>query len=102
VEPLAQGRVWLGSEARDRGLIDDIGGIDKAVELVKAKAKIPAGDRVTLVPYPPKRTLWEQYLRSTSEQSVEATIRGVLGGFDYRLWEQGGVMRIMPYTIDIQ
>jgi protease-4 len=102
VEPLAQGRVWLGSQARERGLIDELGGIDKAVELIKAKAKIPAGDRVTLVPYPPKRTLWEQYLRSTSEQSVEARIRSVLGGFDYRLWEQGGIMRIMPFTIDIR
>src|SRR5262249_10827011 len=28
VEPLAQGRVWLGSQARERGLVDELGGIE--------------------------------------------------------------------------
>src|SRR5436190_3832418 len=36
IEPLAQGRVWLGSQAKERGLVDEIGGIDKAIEMVKA------------------------------------------------------------------
>ena len=42
IEPVAQGRVWLGSQAKLRGLVDETGGLDKAIEMVKQKAKIPA------------------------------------------------------------
>ena len=56
IEPLAQGRVWLGSQAKQNGLIDEIGGLDRAVELVKQRAKIGAIRKGTLVSYPPRRT----------------------------------------------
>ncbi len=58
IEPLAQGRVWLGSQAKQNGLIDEIGGLDRAVELVKERAKIGASEKITLVSYPPRRSLW--------------------------------------------
>jgi protease-4 len=38
IEPLAQGRVWLGSQARTRGLVDELGGFDTAIRLLKKKA----------------------------------------------------------------
>ena len=59
VEPLAQGRVWTGAQAKQNGLVDDIGGIDRAIEVAKQRAKIAATEKVTLVPYPPRRTLWQ-------------------------------------------
>ena len=62
VEPLAQGRVWLGSQALKNGLVDEIGGLDRAVALIKEKAKIPAADKITLVPFPEKRTLLQVLL----------------------------------------
>jgi protease-4 len=99
MEPLAQGRVWLGSQAKSKGLVDELGGLDKAIELVKAKAKIAASERVRVVPYPPRRNIIEQYLKSTSESAVESKLRAFFGGFDYRLWSTGGVMKIMPYVI---
>ena len=51
VEPLAQGRVWTGAQAKQNGLVDEIGGLDRAIELAKQKAKIAATDKITLVPY---------------------------------------------------
>jgi protease-4 len=104
MDSLAQGRVWLGSQAKQIGLVDDLGGIDGAIDKVKQKARIAAGDKVRLVPYPPKRNFWEQYLRSTAEPSVEAKLDGRLKqllGQDYRLWLEGGIMRLMPYRIKI-
>src|SRR5579862_6093454 len=53
IEPLSQGRVWLGVQAKQNGLVDELGGLDRALELVKQRAKIPASDKVTLVMYPP-------------------------------------------------
>ena len=59
IEPLAQGRVWLGAQAKQNGLVDELGGLDKAVELVRQRAHIAAGDRITLVPYPGKRSIFD-------------------------------------------
>jgi protease IV len=102
LEPLAQGRVWMGSQAKANGLIDEVGGIDKAVELIKGKARIPAGEQVRLVAYPPRRTIFDQWMRST-EPSVEVKMLArIMRPYDVRLWLQGGVMRIAPYIIDVQ
>ncbi len=40
IEPLAQGRVWLGSQAKQNGLVDELGGLDRAVEMIKQRAGI--------------------------------------------------------------
>ncbi len=56
---IARGRIWSGQDAKRLGLVDELGGIDKAVRLARAEAKIPAGDSVRLVPYPRERTLFE-------------------------------------------
>lgn len=102
IEPLAQGRAWLGSQAKQNGLIDELGGIDKSVELLKKKAGIGAGEKVELIPYPPRRTIFDQYLKSAAgDQNVESRLRKLLG-FDYSVWLRGGMLRIMPYTIDLR
>jgi len=51
-EALAHGRVWSGRQAKANGLIDDLGGLHRAVELAKELAEIPAGETVKLVHYP--------------------------------------------------
>lgn len=38
VEPIAQGRVWTGTDARELGLVDRIGGLDEAVKSAAALA----------------------------------------------------------------
>eukprot|EP00892_Ulva_mutabilis_P012513 jgi/Ulvmu1/9634/UM054_0066.1 len=48
MQELAQGRVWIGSDAIDRNLVDHLGGIDVAVALVKQQAEIPEDEEVTL------------------------------------------------------
>ncbi|KAL2462082.1 Serine protease SPPA [Abeliophyllum distichum] len=49
MEEVAQGRVWTGSDAASRGLVDAIGGISRAVAIAKQKANIPLDKQVTLV-----------------------------------------------------
>jgi len=105
IEPLAQGRVWLGTQAAQNGLVDEIGGLDKAVSLIKEKAKIPAGDKVTLVPYPQKKTLMEILLnrdRDSASTEIDAAITKVMGGMPWRALAQGGVLQTIPYTISVK
>jgi protease-4 len=101
IEPLSQGRVWLGSQAKANGLIDELGGLDKALDLVKEKAKIPKTERVTLVTYPPKRTIFDLMFGQPSEGAMDSRLRGVLKGWQVRLWARGGMMRLMPYSITV-
>lgn len=41
IEPLARGRIWSGLDARERGLVDRLGGLDAALD--ELRAKIPGG-----------------------------------------------------------
>jgi protease-4 len=103
VEPLAQGRVWLGAQAKQNGLVDEIGGLDRAVELIKQKAKIAASEQVTLVTYPPRRSLLDVLLsRSDEGTEVDSMIRKVAGRLPLRALAQGGVLRLMPYNLEVK
>jgi len=61
-EKLAHGRVWTGRQAVANGLIDDVGGLDRAVELAKELADIPADEEVTLVHYPEQQDIMDVIL----------------------------------------
>jgi protease-4 len=101
IEPLAQGRVWLGSQAVSRGLVDQLGGLDAAVDLVKKKAGIPASERVTVEMYPEPTSILDMLLkRSSSESLLEARLAGVFGGMPFHAWMKGGFLRLMPYWVD--
>jgi protease IV len=102
IEPLSQGRVWLGSQAKANGLVDELGGLDRAIELVKEKAKIPRGERVSLVAYPAKRSIFDIMFGQAVESTIESRLGGVLKGWQIRLWARGGMMRLMPYTIEVR
>jgi protease-4 len=63
VDALGQGRVWTGAQALRRGLVDDLGGLDKAVALAREKASIPEDKKIRLKIYPRKRSFFEVILR---------------------------------------
>jgi protease IV len=53
VEGVASGRVWTGAAAQKIGLVDELGGLDRAVEIASRQAHIGAGEAVGLDFYPP-------------------------------------------------
>ncbi len=54
----AEGRVWTGRQALQRGLIDDLGGFERALDVAKEEAGVPSDQDVTLEYYPKKRGLY--------------------------------------------
>src|SRR4029078_3337922 len=40
IDAIAQGRVWTGHQALERGLVDEIGGLERALQIAKEKAKL--------------------------------------------------------------
>lgn len=61
VHEIAQGRVWTGAEAKEVGLVDELGGFDRAVALAKDKAKIEAGHDVSVVIFPAPRSAFDRF-----------------------------------------
>ena len=59
VDEVAQGRVWTGEQAKQIGLVDEIGGLYKAIDLAKQRARIAADEEVQMVVYPPRRSFYE-------------------------------------------
>lgn len=56
-EKLAHGRVWTGRQAKENRLVDEVGGLDRAVAVAKDLAGIAVDDKVTLRHYPEKQGL---------------------------------------------
>jgi protease-4 len=102
VEPLAQGRVWLGSQANERGLVDELGGLDRAIELAREKAQIPEAEKTALVVYPSKRTIFDRLFRRSQQTLVDSRLRKLLRNLRATAWLEGGMLRLMPYTITVQ
>jgi protease IV len=102
MERVARGRVWLGSQARERGLVDELGGLDKALELIRKKANIPAGDTVNVAVYPGRRSLLDLLVRRSQEDMLETRLREVFGRVPFHAWMKGGLLRVMPYGLQIQ
>jgi protease-4 len=96
IEPVAQGRVWLGSQAKDHGLVDVLGGLDAAVETVKKKAGIPASEQVTVTVYPPRRSILDILMRRSQEDAVTARLTPIFGRAPFHAWMKGGLLRIEP------
>jgi len=83
VDQLAQGRVWTGAQAQQHGLVDALGGLDRAIALAKDRAGIPADTQVEVVTYPPRRTLAEMLIEELtgegSDRQLEAMV-SLVGG----------------------
>jgi protease-4 len=64
VETLAGGRIWSGADARERGLVDALGGYDMAVVEAKMAAGLDADAPVRLVDYPPARDPFSEFFKN--------------------------------------
>lgn len=59
VDKIGKGRVWTGAQAKELGLIDELGGLDKAIEIVKELAGIPSEEDVKLDVWPKKPSFFQ-------------------------------------------
>ena len=62
VEAIAQGRVWTGKQARDNGLVDELGGLQLAISIAKVKAGLESDESVDIVNLPKHDSLWRRLL----------------------------------------
>jgi protease-4 len=71
VDKIGKGRVWAGARAKELGLVDEIGGLDRAVQLAKQLAHISASESVRIVRLPEEKTFLEILLERERDQFTE-------------------------------
>ena len=111
VHELAQGRVWTGAQAKERGLVDRLGGLEEAIAAVKELAEIDPETAVETVVYPRRRTFYEalsdQFGRSGgASASVVRALTGAHGPARAiasatapgRLFRRGETLALMPFA----
>ena len=84
VDKIGKGREWSGAQARELGLVDEIGGLDRAIEVAKQFAHIPASRSVRIVRLPEEKTIFEHLVQRevdemSSRRSLDAALRQLVG-----------------------
>ena len=80
---IAKGRIWSGQDAKNLGLVDELGGYDTALKLAKKAANIPESDEVKIVVYPRPKTFVEAVLQrhgadNSDKEAVGQTLTRIL------------------------
>ena len=87
VDKIGKGRVWTGAQAKELGLVDELGGLDRAVEIAKQLARIPASESVRIERFPQEKNFWQQFFERQADQmseseSLAASVRRIVGVMD--------------------
>ena len=113
---IAQGRVWTGTQAKENGLIDEFGGLEKAVAIAKELANLPEDKDVRRVVFPEPKPFFETWLSDPDASEikenqakaaiVESLPEDVRRAFRYvELFEQmkrGEAILMLPFELSIQ
>ncbi len=113
---LGQGRVWTGTQAKANGLIDEFGGLEKAIDIAKQLAELPAEKDVRRVVFPEPRPFFESFFsgettadikeREAQEAVISALPADIRKLFRYAaLFDQmqnGQALAMLPFELEIK
>ena len=80
VREIARGRVWTGAQARQIGLVDQLGGLEEAIAKARELARIPAGDSVRFLRYPEASSPFEALSQAFGVSGEAARVLVGIGG----------------------
>ncbi len=119
VNTIAQGRVWTGTQAKQNGLIDEFGGLERAIDIAKELANIPADKEVRRIGFPEARPFLESWLGSGDDntyadakkleaqkaivESLPADVRKTLRYAEmFDRMKRGEAMLLLPFELQIK
>ena len=105
IDAIAQGRVWTGQQAKELGLVDELGGLQHALSIAKTRAQIDPNAEVEIVTYPQPKSFYE-LVQAPFGVEGSSLLRMVLGVRDgkavealtapLRIFRRGEPLAIMP------
>ena len=78
IAKIAEGRVWTGSKAKEIGLVDELGDLDRAIEIAAQKAGLAD---YSVKAYPEEKPLIEKLMDTNKEDYMETMTREALGSY---------------------
>ena len=107
IEEIAQGRVWLGNDALKIKLVDEIGGLDKAIAKAASLAKV---SQYHATSYPEEQSWWSSMLdQATSrnnylDEQLQATLGEYYEPFKFvkSMNRQSAIQARLPYYVNIK
>jgi protease-4 len=106
VDEVAQGRVWTGTAAKEQGLVDELGGLDRALAIAAEKAQLEA---YNVDQYPKPKTFYELIMGSGASQ-----VKSLMSDHwftnpikeevsdNLSMLKQRGALLLLPYDITIE
>ncbi|MGF1489409.1 MAG: signal peptide peptidase SppA [Prochloraceae cyanobacterium] len=73
VAEIARGRVWSGEDAKELGLVDELGGLEAAIEYAATQAKL--GDNWQVAEYPKIESFGERFFKGLSDSSIQEQLK---------------------------
>ncbi|MDR0973464.1 MAG: signal peptide peptidase SppA [Prevotellaceae bacterium] len=106
IKAIAEGRVWTGVRAKELGLVDELGGIGRALEIAVERAGV---ETYTLVEYPAQQSFFDNLLNGGASAYLEARVMKRKLGAWYptfvmldNLQSTDPIQARLPYDIDIR
>jgi len=106
IDAVAQGRVWTGKQAKQLGLVDELGGLERALALAKQHAKLAPDSEVELVLYPARKSIYELVINPLGSAGGAAALGSLIGIRDpramqaltapLRVFRRGEPLTLMP------
>ena len=106
IKKIASGRVWTGTQAKDNGLVDILGGFEDAIELAAKKGGV--SDDYKLRYYPKQKNFIEKLMGDFEQNTKTKTLQTELGEYYpwYQRWQKvkdyQGVQARMPFEFEIK
>jgi protease-4 len=104
IDAIAQGRVWTGIDALQRGLVDRLGGLQDAVATAKEKAHIAKGQDVALVTLPPRKgfldMVWQRQEEDSALSALPLDLKALLRWV--RAMAPEGPMARLPFRLIVR
>jgi len=115
VNEIGRGHVWSGKDARGIGLVDELGGLNKAIETAKEMAGIEAELEIRIKLYPPRKSFWDIILGKKGKETIKHSeisfvaqlfpeeLRYLAGLIELcKTAEDFKVFALMPYILEIR
>jgi protease-4 len=100
---LAKGRVWTGEEAKEKGLVDVLGGMGDAINLAKARIGVADNEKIRIIEYPKKKepieAIMEMFGKGGDDVSISKSFKNAFATGNSTYAE---IYQSLPYSMQLQ
>ncbi len=104
IDSIGQGRVWSGENAKEINLVDEFGGLERAIEIAIEKANL---EDYAILELPKQEDPIKQLLKEFTGETRMAIVKSILGN-EYKIYKNiqnatkiNGIQTRLPYDVEI-